>query len=72
MQLTGQSQYRNWTLSEAVEKFEHLLKLPAEVRLNDADSPLEAEVTLQQAIRGWDFAVQKQTIEMKINQLLIA
>ena len=72
VQLTGQSQYRNWTLSEAVEKFEHLLKLPAEVRLNDADSPLEAEVTLQQAIRGWDFAVEKQTLEMKINQLLIA
>ncbi len=72
VQLTGQSQYRNWTLSEAVEKFEHLLKLPAEVRLNDADSPLEAEVTLQQAIRGWDFAVQKKTLEMKINQLLIA
>ena len=72
VQLTGQSQYQNWTLSEAVEKLENLLKLPAEVRLNDADSPLEAEVTLQQAIRGWDFAVQKQTLEMKINQLLIA
>ena len=55
-----------------MEKFENLLKLPAEVRLNDADSPLEAEVTLQQAIRGWDFAVQKQTLEQKINQLLIA
>ena len=72
VQLTGQNQYQNWTLSEAVEKFEILLKLPAEVRLNDVDSPLEAEVTLQQAIRGWDFAVQKQTLEMKINQLLIA
>ena len=72
VQLTGQSQYQNWTLSEAVEKLENLLKLPAEVRLNDADSPLEAEVTLQQAIRGWDFAVQRQTLEMKINQLLIA
>ena len=72
VQLTGQNQYQNWTLSEAVEKFEILLKLPAEVRLNDADSPLEAEVTLQQAIRGWDFAVQKQTLEQKINQLLIA
>jgi len=72
VQLTGQNQYQNWTLWEAVEKFENLLKLPAEVRLNDADSPLEAEVTLQQAIRGWDFAVQKQTLEQKINQLLIA
>ena len=72
VQLTGQNQYQNWTLSEAVEKFEILLKLPAEVRLNDADSPLEAEVTLQQAIRGWDFAVQKPTLEQKINQLLIA
>jgi len=72
VQLTGQNQYQNWTLSEAVEKLENLLKLPAEVRLNNADSPLEAEVTLQQAIRGWDFAVQKQTLEMKINQLLIA
>ena len=72
VQLTGQNQYQNWTMSEAVEKFENLLKLPAEVRLNDADSPLEAEVTLQQAIRGWDFAVQKQTLEQKINQLLIA
>jgi len=72
VQLTGQNQYQNWTLREAVEKFENLLKLPAEVRLNDADSPLEAEVTLQQAIRGWDFAVQKQTLEQKINQLLIA
>ena len=72
VQLTGQNQYQNWTLGEAVEKLENLLKLPAEVRLNDADSPLEAEVTLQQAIRGWDFAVQKQTLEMKINQLLIA
>jgi hypothetical protein len=70
VQLTGQNQYQNWTLSEAVEKLENLLKLPAEVRLNDADSPLEAEVTLQQAIRGWDFAVQRQTLEMKINQLL--
>ena len=55
-----------------MEKFENLLKLPAEVRLNAADSPLEAEVTLQQAIRGWDFAVQKQTLQQKINQLLIA
>jgi hypothetical protein len=72
VQLTGQNQYQNWTLSEAVEKLENLLKLPAEVRLNNADSPLEAEVTLQQAIRGWDFAVQRQTLEMKINQLLIA
>ena len=51
---------------------EVLDRLGAEVRLNNADSPLEAEVTLQQAIRGWDFAVQKQTLEMKINQLLIA
>jgi hypothetical protein len=72
VQLTGQNQYQNWTLLEAVEKLENLLKLPAEVRLNDADSPLEAEVTLQQAIRGWDFAVQKQTLQQKINQLLIA
>ncbi len=72
VQLTGQNQYQNWTLSEAVEKLENLLKLPAEVRLNDTDSPLEAEVTLQQAIRGWDFAVQKQTLEQKINRLLIA
>ena len=72
VQLTGQNQYQNWTLLEAVEKFENLLKLPAEVRLNAADSPLEAEVTLQQAIRGWDFAVQKQTLQQKINQLLIA
>ena len=72
VQLTGQNQYQNWTLLQAVEKFENLLKLPAEVRLNDADSPLEAEVTLQQAIRGWDFAVQKLTLEQKINQLLIA
>jgi len=72
VQLTGQNQYQNWTLLEAVEKLENLLKLPAEVRLKDADSPLEAEVTLQQAIRGWDFAVQKQTLQQKINQLLIA
>ena len=72
VQLTGQNQYQNWTLLEAVEKLENLLKLPAEVRLNAADSPLEAEVTLQQAIRGWDFAVQKQTLQQKINQLLIA
>ena len=72
VQFTGQNQYQNWTLLEAVEKFENLLKLPAEVRLNDADSPLEAEVTLQQVIRGWDFAVQKQTLKQKINQLLIA
>ena len=72
VQLTGQNQYQNWTLLEAVEKLENLLKLPAEVRLKDADSPLEVEVTLQQAIRGWDFAVQKQTLQQKINQLLIA
>ena len=72
VQLTGHNQYQNWTLLEAVEKFENLLKLPAEVRLNDADSPLEAEVTLQQAIHGWDFAVQKPTLQQKINQLLIA
>ncbi len=72
VQLTGQNQYQNWTLREAVEKFENLLLLPAEVRLNAADSPLEAEVTLQQAIRGWDFAVQKQTLGQKVNQLLIA
>ena len=72
VQLTGQNQYQNWTLLEAVEKFENLLKLPAEVRLNAADSPLEAEVTLQQAIHGWDFAVQKPTLQQKINQLLIA
>ena len=72
VQLTGQNQYQNWTLREAVEKLENLLKLPAEVRLNAADSPLEAEITLQQAIRGWDFAVQKQTLGQKFNQLLIA
>ena len=72
VQLTGLNQYQNWTLREAVEKLEDLLLLPAEVRLNAADSPLEAEVTLQQAIRGWDFAVQKQTLGKKVNQLLIA
>lgn len=72
VQLTGQNQYQNWTLREAVKKLENLLKLPAEVRLNAADSPLKAEVTLQQAIRGWDFAVQKQTLGQKVNQLLIA
>ena len=72
VQLTGQNQYQNWTQREAVEKLESLLMLPAEVRLNDADSPLEAEVTLQQAIQGWNFVVQKQTLVQKVNQLLIA
>ena len=57
---------------EAVEKLEDLLKLPAEVKLNSADSPLEAEITLQQALRGWDFDVQRPTLQQKINQLIVA
>ena len=72
VQLTGQNQYQNWTLLEAVEKLEDLLKLPAEVKLNSADSPLEAEITLQQALRGWDFDVQWPTFQQKINQLIVA
>ena len=72
VQLTGQNQYQNWTLLEAVEKLEDLLKLPAEVKLNSADSPLEAEITLQQALRGWDFDVQQPTLRQKINQLIVA
>ena len=72
VQLTGQNQYQNWTLLEAVEKLEYLLKLPTEVRLSDSDSLLEAEITLQQALRGWDFEVQKITFQQKINQLIVA
>ena len=72
VQLTGQNQYQNWTLLEAVEKLEDLLKLPAELKLNSADSPLEAEITLQQALRGWDFDVQRPTLQQKINQLIVA
>ena len=72
VQLTGQNQYQNWTLLEAVEKLEDLLKLPAEVKLNSADSPLEAEITLQQALRGWDFDVQRPTLQQKVNQLIVA
>ena len=68
VQLTGQNQYQNWTLLEAVEKLEDLLKLPAEVKLNSADSPLEAEITLQQALRGWDFDAAAWP-QQKINQL---
>ena len=72
VQLTGQNQYQNWTLLEAVEKLEYLLKLPTEVRLSDSDSLLEAEITLQQALRGWDFEVQKPVFQQKINQLIVA
>ena len=72
VQFTGQNQYQNWTLLEAVEKLENLLKLPAEVKLTDADSPFDAEITLQQALRGWDFEVQKPVFQQKINQLIVA
>jgi len=72
VQLTGQNQYQNWTLLEAVEKLQDLLKLPAEVKINSADSPLEAEITLQQALRGWDFKVQRSTLRQKVNQLIVA
>ena len=72
VQFTGQNQYQNWTLLEAVEKLENLLKLPAEVKLADADSPFDAEITLQQALRGWDFEVQKPVFQQKINQLIVA
>ncbi|MDP6892021.1 MAG: hypothetical protein QF731_02480 [Verrucomicrobiota bacterium] len=72
VQFTGQNQYQNWTLLEAVEKLENLLKLPAEVKLTDADSPFDAEISLQQALRGWDFEVQKPIFQQKINQLIVA
>ena len=72
VQFTGQNQYQNWTLLEAVEKLENLLKLPAEIKLSDADSPFDAEITIQQALRGWDFEVQKSKFQQKINQLIVA
>ena len=42
VQLTGQNQYQNWTLLEAVEKFENLLKLPAEVQTYVRDGLLSS------------------------------
>lgn len=72
VQFTGQNQYQNWTLLEAVEKLENLLKLPAEVKLTNDNSAFSAEITLQQALRGWDFEVQKPIFQQKINQLIVA
>ena len=46
--------------------------LPSEIKLSVDDSPFDAEITIQQALRGWDFEVQKSTFQQKINQLIVA
>ena len=69
VQFTGRDLSQTWTPEESSRKLDEILRSPVDIRTEQRQLPLRAEVSLQTILREWDRPRQMEALRRKLREL---